>query len=173
MIPTKIIEKNESSLLEMSTHRKGNKNNINNNNVLPSNVITIPMHLWTDPTFWQNENEQPGNYFMINGRKVPNYTTLNELGLVVSPNSVYSDPGEYNAISPLALPPLAAPLPLPSEKIHRSLAIPKKRKTAKKSKQANKPKSATRNNRFGFKKAFGALSKGLKKLTGRSRKNRH
>ena len=149
-------------------------NNIDNNNVLPNNVIRVPMHLWTDPGFWQNEDEQPDNYVIVNGQKVPNYTTLNNLGLTVSPNSVYSDPGEYNVVSPLALPPLAVPLIHPSEKIHRSLAM-KKRKTVKKSKKTKakaKTNTARRNNRFGFKKAFGALANGFKKLTGRSRKNR-
>ncbi len=158
----------------MPPHRRVNNRNQNNNNVLPNNVITMPMALWTDPTFWQNENVDPNHVVMLNGRAVPNTTTLNELGLAVTQNNVYSDPGNYNVntMSPLELPPLAAPLPLASEKIHRSYAVPKKRRTAKKAKKPSKVQTATRNNRFGFKKAFGAIQKGLKKLTGTSRKNR-
>lgn len=148
-------------------HRRVNENN---NNALPANVITMPMHLWTDPTFWQNENEPAeGEYVMMNGKKIPNSLTLEELGLVLSQNNVYSDPGEYNVVSPLALPPPAI-VGEPHNRITRSLAMPKKRRTAKKSK--SRARTATRNNRFGFKKAFGALKEGLKKLTGKSRKNR-
>lgn len=147
-------------------HRRVNNNA--NYNELPPNVITMPMHLWTDPTFWQN-NDYPEHFVTINGRKVPNTTTLNELGLTVTQNSVYSDPGEYNVVSPLALPPPAL-VGEPHNRIQRSLAMPKKRKTAKKTK--TRARTQTRNNRFGFKRAFGALKKGFKKLTGRSRKNR-
>lgn len=143
-------------------HRRVNNNN-GNNNVLPNNVITMPMQLWTDPTFWQDEND-PDHFVTVNGRRVPNTTTLNELGFAVTQNNVYSDPGAYNLnnISPLALPP-AVVVNEPHTRIKRSLALPKKRKTQRR---------RTANNRFGFKKAFGALKKGIKKLTGRSRKNR-
>ena len=149
-------------------HRRVNYNNANYNE-LPPNLITMPMQLWTDPTFWQNENE-PEHFVTINGRRVPNTTTLRELGLNLTQNSVYSDPGEYNVVSPLALPPPAV-VNEPHARIQRSLAMPKKRKTAKKSK--SRARTATRsNNRFGFKRALGVLKKGIKKLTGRSRKNR-
>lgn len=134
------------------------------------NLVTIPMELWTDPSFWENENQPGENEFvMVNGQRVLNTTTLNELGLSLTQNSVYSDPGEYNTMSPLELPSLAIPMrsssPLPSEKISRSHAIKKSnhKRTAK--------KRVNSNNRFGFKKAFGTLTRGLKKLTGRSRRN--
>jgi aryl-phospho-beta-D-glucosidase BglC (GH1 family) len=170
MTQLRITEKNKSHSLEMPSHRRVNTNNANNNN-LPNNVIRMPMQLWTDPSFWEND-EHPENFVILNGRKVPNNTTLNELGLTVTQNSVYSDPGNYNVntMSPLALPPPAL-VSEPHNKIKRSLAMSKKRKTVKKSKKP-KIKSATRNNRFGFKKAFGALKQGFKKITGRSRKNR-
>ncbi len=153
----------------MPTHRRvNNRNQNNNNNVLPNNVITMPMTLWTDPTFWQNENIDPNHAVFVNGRAIPNTLTLNELGLAVTQNDVYSDPGAYNIgnVSPLELPAAALPPTTTANRIHRSFAVPKKRKTAR------RRSSATRNNRFGFKKAFGAIQKGLKKLTGRSRKNR-
>ena len=148
-----------------------NENNNNHNNALPPNVITMPMNLWTDPTFWQNENVDPDHMVVVNGRAIPNTTTLNELGLTVTQNSVYSDPGAYNIgnVSPLELPPAALPPTTAANRIHRSFAIPKKRKTARRRSHA---RTATRNNRFGFKKAFGAIQKGLKKLTGRSRRRR-
>ncbi len=154
----------------MPTHRRVNNRN-ENNNVLPNNVITMPMALWTDPTFWQNENIDPAHTVVVNGRAVPNTITLNELGLGLTQNSVYSDPGAYNIgnVSPLELPPAVLPSTIAANRIHRSFAIPKKRKTARRRSHA---RTATRNNRFGFKKAFGAIQKGLKKLTGRSRRRR-
>lgn len=151
-------------------HRRVNYNN-GNYNVLPNNVITMPLQLWTNRSFWQNENE-PEHFITINGRRYPNTTTLRELGLGLTQNSVYSDPGEYNVVSPLELPPPAI-VAEPHNRIQRSLALPKKRKTARKTRGRSRATTQTRNNnRFGFKKAFGALKKGIKKLTGRSRKNR-
>lgn len=130
------------------------------NNNLPDDIIKMSFQDWTDPVFLREnltENEEPNNYVFINGKRIPANTTLNNLGLALTQNSVYSNPGEYNAVSPLELPP-----PSESEKISRSYAMSKR-----------KPKhTKKKNNRFGFKKAFGTLTRGLKKLTGRSRKNR-
>ena len=140
------------------------------NNILPDDIIQMSFQDWTDPVFLREnltENEEPNNYVFINGKRIPANTTLNNLGLALTQNSVYSNPGEYNAVSPLELPPpslLPSPStsPLESEKISRSYAMSKR-----------KPKhTKKKNNRFGFKKAFGTLTRGLKKLTGRSRKNR-
>jgi hypothetical protein len=130
------------------------------NTNLPDDIIQMSFQDWTDPVFLREnleENEEPNNYVIVNGKRVLANTTLNELGLALTENNVYSDPGEYNAVSPLAI-------QSPSEKISRSHAMPKHKRSAK--------KTAKRNNRFGFKKAFGTLTRGLKKLTGRSRKNR-
>lgn len=153
----------------MRPHRRVNNNNNNNNEEGPENLVSMPMHLWTDPSFWDDEESQ--NFVLINGKRVPNVTTLNELGLSLTQNNVYSDPGNYNlnnnTMSPLALPPTAV-ASKPDNKIIRSLAMPKQRKTVKKA----KAKATKSNNRFGFKKAFGSLQSGFKKLTGRSRKNR-
>lgn len=130
------------------------------NNNLPDDIIKMSFQDWTDPVFLREnltENEEPNNYVFINGKRIPANTTLNNLGLALTQNSVYSNPGEYNTVSPLELPP-----PSESEKISRSYAMSKR-----------KPKhTKKKNNRFGFKKAFGTLTRGLKKLTGRSRKNR-
>ena len=146
-------------------HRRVN-NNTGNNNVLPNNVITMPMQLWTDPTFWQN-NDDPEHFVTVNGKQVPNTTTLRELGLNVTQNNVYSDPGNYNAISPLALPPPAIVNEV-NARIKRSLAMPKKKRTLKKAKKTSA--GQTRNNRFGFKRMFRTLGKKLGKLTRGSRR---
>jgi len=117
------------------------------NNNLPDDIIQMSFQDWTDPVFLRenlHENEEPNNYVIVNGKRVLANTTLNELGLSLTENNIYSDPGEYNVVS-------LAPK-------HRRIA---KTKTHKKSK-------AKPNNRFGFKKAFGTLTRGLKKLTGRS-----
>ena len=132
------------------------------NTNLPDDIIEMSFQDWTDPVFLREnllENEEPNNYVFINGKRVPANTRLNELGLALTKNNLYSDPGEYNAVSPLEF-----PIQSPSEKISRSYAMPKHKRSAK--------TTVKRNNRFGFKKAFGSFTRGLKKLTGRSRKNR-
>jgi hypothetical protein len=119
------------------------------NNTLPDDIIQMSFQDWTDPVFLREnltENEEPNNYVFLNGKRVPANTTLTELELALSNNNAYSDPGEYNVVS-----------------------LPKHRNTTKK--QTKSKMKAKPNNRFGFKKAFGSLTRGLKKLTGRTRRN--
>lgn len=147
---------------------------------IPENAIRLPFNLWTNPLFFRpadnltnarEENLPQGNFYIVNGNFVRGNNTIAQHGLELN-NDDFSDPGEYNVSNS----PRANAITRRNVMYNTSYRkMPVKRKPVKtKSKTKTKPKAknSTRNNRFGFKKMFGALGKGLKKLTGRSRKNR-
>jgi hypothetical protein len=125
------------------------------NNELPDNVIEMQYKNFVDPSFWHPDEEysyKNNDYVIVNGKPVPTTTTLKELNLEVSNNeNDFSDPGADDM-----------PNNNNTYRIHRTT----RRKVSSSKKKKN---SVTRNNRFGFKKAFGSIRKGLKKITGRRR----
>jgi hypothetical protein len=135
---------------------------------LPEKTIQMQYRNFVDPEFWrENENDynysQP-EYIIVNGKPVLNTTLMKDLGLEVSNNeNDFSDPG-------------VADMPDSNEdtEIRRSTAHRNNRTKRKISppKKKSKVKTQKQNNRFGFKKALGALGKGIKKLTGRSRRRK-
>jgi len=135
---------------------------------LPEKTIQMQYRNFVDPEFWrENENDynysQP-EYIIVNGKPVLNTTLMKDLGLEVSNNeNDFSDPG-------------VADMPDSNEdtEIRRSTAHRNNRTKRKVSppKKKSKVKTQKQNNRFGFKKALGALGKGIKKLTGRSRRRK-
>ena len=125
-------------------------------NRLPDETIRMGYQNFVDPEFWNpRDNQSTPGFVMIEGKPVLNTTTLEELGLEVSnTENDFSDPGARDMLNENN-----------RYRIRRSSAIRTRRRKGK-----GKRSTKRRNNRFGFKKAFGNLSKGLKKLTGKSRR---
>jgi hypothetical protein len=124
-------------------------------------VIEMQYRNFVDPGFWHPDEEnmyRDVDYVMIDGKPVDALTTLKELGLEVSNNeNDFSDPGARNVSSNNN-----------NRRIRRTTRV----RTVKR-KGSSQKKKKTPNNRFGFKKAFGALTRSLKKITGRSRRRRN
>ncbi len=159
------------------------QNNWNYVDELPVETVQMQYRNFVDPEFWrENEGDynysQPG-YVIINGRPVLNTTLIKNLGLEVSNNeNDFSDPGagdmpnsnsnagRIRRVKRLHNVSNNSNSNYNSRRIRKSVAVHSKSTRAK--------KSATKkgNNRFGFKKVFGALGRGIKKLTGRTRRNR-
>lgn len=139
--------------------RNKNLNYYNNYNELPENVIEMSFHNWTDPGFFSTENNDPTvlnqTTYIINGKPYSGNTTLAEIGLALSNNE------GNNPIVPV----VPVDTPRRSKKVHRSS---KRRRKQRKTPKKTEPVS---NNRFGFKKALSTLTRSLKKITGRTRKN--
>jgi hypothetical protein len=103
---------------------------------------------------------------MVNGKLISNQTLIKDLGLEVSNNeNDFSDPGVGD------MPDSNENTEIRRSTVHRNKTTRTKRKVSP-PKTKSKAKTKKQNNRFGFKKVFGALGKGIKKLTGRSRRRR-
>jgi hypothetical protein len=147
MIQAEIIGKNKRKRIEMTS----------TNNQLPYNVIEMQYKNFVDPSFWHPDEEysyKNNDYVIVDGKLVPATTTLKELGLEVSNNeNEFSDPGAENMSSNNN-----------NRRIRRTT-----RRRSKVSSSKKKKHTVKQNNRFGFKKVFGSIRKGLKKITGRRR----
>jgi hypothetical protein len=145
MIQVEIIGKNKRKRIDMAT----------SDSQLPDNVIEMQYKNFVDPSFWHPDEEysyKNNDYVIVNGKPVPARTILKEVGLEVSNNeNDFSDPGADDISS--------------NNNTHRI------RRTTRRKVVSSKKKKNTvkRNNRFGFKKVFGSIRKGLKKITGRRR----
>jgi hypothetical protein len=144
----------------------------NNNTVneLPEETIRMQYRNFVDPEFWR-ENEGDYNYsqpgtMVVNGKLISNATLIKDLGLEVSNNeNDFSDPGVGD------MPDSNENTEIRRTSAYRNNTTRTKRKVSP-PKKKSKAKTKKQNNRFGFKKAFGALGKSIKKLTGRSRRRR-
>ncbi len=160
--------------------------NESNYNELPENMIQMSFRNWTDPGFFMEDNEDPSvlkkerknddplnamndQYFVVNDMPVRGNTTLAALGLALSNSESNENPTPLNTIRRRnTVKRKSSKRRQKSKSRSRSKSRSKKRKSS----TTNNPSPVKSNNRFGFKKLFSSLTRGLKKLTGQTRKNR-